>query len=554
MPWSQQEVGRSPADDAARIQETAPLSEWEETFAALARADRSSPLGASDLELLATAAYLLGRVGDCIAALERAYQLHATGGDTRSAVRCAFWMCFHHFNQGEFGQGSGWLAKANRLVEGSSDECAERAYLLLPLAFQLGAIAGEYAAARAMATTAIDIARRCGEPDVVALALNVIGRAFLQEDRVAEGMAALDEAMVEVLSGGVSAPVAGTVYCGLIGACEQIAELRRAGEWTDALSRWCDRQRGMVTFTGPCLVHRATIKQLRGQWADALEEVQVAVERFKEPTDVPASGAAMYRMGELHRLRGEDAAAEAAYGKAAERGYDPQPGLALLRLAQRETLAAAATIRRAVDECADRPTRARLLPAFVEITIASGDHDAARLAADELAEIATVYGTPALAAVSSQARGAVLLAEDDARGALLALRAARRGWQELDAPYEEARVRVLLAIACRALGDEDTATLELGACRRIFERLGAGPDLARLGTGTASGDAAIHGLTTRELEVLHLLATGMTNQAIADELFLSVKTVDRHVSNILTKLGVSSRAAATAYAYRHGLS
>jgi DNA-binding NarL/FixJ family response regulator len=547
------QVGPSAADDSAGAREASPLSEWNETYSTLTQADGSSPLGAADLELLATAAYLVGRVGDCIAALARAYQIHADGEASRSAVRCAFWLCFHHFNQGEFGQGSGWLAKASRLVEGLPEECAERAYLLLPIAFQQGAVAGEYAAARSTATRVIDMARRCGEADAVALALTVVGRSFLREDRVTEGMAALDEAMVEVVAGGVSAPVAGSVYCALVAACEEIAEVRRAAEWTAALSRWCDRQRGMVTFTGQCLVHRATIKQLHGQWAEALEEVRLACERFSGGADVSASGLAMYRMGELHRLKGGYEAAEEAYRQAADQGYDPQPGLALLRLAQGRTDMAAAAIRRAVDECPDRATRAKLLPALVEIAVANGDRDAARSAADELTGIAAVYATPVLAALASQARGAVLLAGDDARGALVALREARRVWRELDAPYEEARARVLVARACHALADEDTARLELESSRRIFERLGAEPELAQIGTGPGGG-GAIHGLTTRELEVLHLIATGMTNQAIADELFLAVKTVDRHVSNIFTKLGVSSRAAATAYAYRHGLS
>jgi TPR repeat protein len=208
------------------------------------------------------------------------------------------------------------------------------------------------------------------------------------EGVVPEGMAVLDEAMLEVITGGVSAPVAGTVYCSLIEACEQIADLRRAQEWTDALSRWCDSQRGMVTFTGQCLVHRATIKQLHGEGVEALQEVRLACTRFAVAANTFASGAAMYRLGELHRLRGDDSDADEAYSRAAERGYDPQPGLALLRLGQRRTEAAAAAIRRAVDECHDRLTRVKLLPALVEIARANGEKESARAASDELAETA----------------------------------------------------------------------------------------------------------------------------------------------------------------------
>jgi DNA-binding CsgD family transcriptional regulator/tetratricopeptide (TPR) repeat protein len=542
-------------DDRARAREASSRSEWSDAFALLTRVDSSSPLGPADLELLATAAYLVGRVRDCLGALERAYRLHADHGDSRSAVRCAFWLCFHHFNSGEFGQGGGWLAKAGRLAERVPERCAERAYLLLPVAFEQVAVAGQYAVGRATATTALDIARGCGETDAVALALNLVGRSFLREGRVAEGLTALDEAMVEVVTGAVSAPVAGAVYCSLIEACEEISELRRAREWTDALSQWCDGQRGMVTFTGQCLVHRATIKQLHGDWVDALEEVRLACERFGVAADVHASGLAMYRLGELHRLRGEDEDAEQAYRQAADRGHDPQPGLALLRLAQGKTDVAVAAIRRAVDECRDRAMRAKLLVAFIEITLVSGDLEAARSAVEELAATAAAYGTPVLAAVSDQARGAALLADGDARGALTALREAQQRWREFDMPYDEARVRVLIAHACDSLGDDETASFEREAARRAFERLGAGPDVARLRTDTTpAAGPTTYGLSRRELEVLRLVATGTTNQAIAKELCLAVKTVDRHVSNILTKLGVRSRAAATAFAYQHGLS
>jgi len=493
-------------------------------------------------------------VADCVRALERAYHVHAVSGDSRSAVRCAFWLCFHHFNQGEFGQGGGWLSKAGRLVEGAPAECAERAYMLLPVAFQQVAVAGEYAAGRATATTALELARRVVEPDIVPLALNLVGRSLVTEGRVAEGLAALDEAMVEVVNGEVSPAVAGTVYCSLIAACEDIAEVRRAQEWTDVLTRWCDRQGGLVTFTGQCLVHRATIKQLHGEWLDALEETQLACERLTVAADAYASGMAMYRLGELHRMRGDAEAAEEAYRQSAEGGNDPQPGLALLRLAQGRADRAGAAIRRAVDECHDRVLRVKLLPAFVEIVLAEGDVATARRGADELGEAAAVYGTPALGAMWSQALGAVLLAGGDPRRAVATLRSAWRAWRELAAPYEEARVRVLIAQGCRALGDGETATLELEAARQAFERLGARPDLARVATELGEGaEAATHGLTARELEVLRLVATGLTNLAIADELHLAVKTVDRHVSNIFAKAGVASRAAATAFAYQHCL-
>jgi DNA-binding NarL/FixJ family response regulator len=371
---------------------------------------------------------------------------------------------------------------------------------------------------------------------------------------VGEGLALLDEAMVAVVAGEISPLVAGTIYCGVIEICREIAELRRAQEWTEALTAWCGRQPDMVTFTGQCLVHRAEILQLHGAWSEAVQEAKQAGERFAHAADSHATGAAFYQQAELYRLTGDVTAAEDAYQQASRWGHQPQPGLALLRLAQGRTDAAEAASRRVVAETTQRFRRAKLLPAHVEIMLTAGDLRAARDAANELAEIAAGYGTPALRAVADHARGAVLLAEGNAQAALVVLRAAWQVWRELEAPHEAARVRVLVGLACRALGDEEAAAMELDAARIVFAQLGATPDLERLqalmGREAASN---ARGLSERELQVLRLLATGTTNRAIAGELSVAEKTVDRHVSNILTKLGVSSRAAATAYAYQHRL-
>jgi DNA-binding NarL/FixJ family response regulator len=540
--------------DLARGRAAARRSDWATAHATLSRADASTPLQADDVELLGTAAYLRGDVAGAVKALRRAYQLHVDADAGERAIRCAFWLCFHLLSSGDFAQAGGWMARANRLLERQPGDGVAHAYLLLPTAFQQVAVDGDHAGGRRTAARAAEIGRRCGDPDVVALALNLEGRALLREGRAGEGMGALDEAMVAVVAGEVTAPVAGSVYCSLIEACEEISDVRRAREWTAALTQWCDAQLGMVTFTGQCLVHRAAISQLRGEWTAALDEARRAGERFAEAADKYATGAAMYRLGELHRCRGAPAAAEDAYRQAGGWGMDPQPGLALLRLAQGRNDAAVAGIVRAVEETTERAARAKLFPALVEILLAAGDVAAARTAADELAEIGAVFGTTALIAAARQARGAVLLAEYDPRAALIALRESVRLWRDLDAPYDEARTRVLVAQACRALADADSAELELEAARRVFARLGARDDLSRVETLSATmSEQADHGLTTRELEVLRLLATGRTNRAIADELVLAVKTVDRHVSNILSKLGVPSRAAATAYAYEHDL-
>jgi DNA-binding NarL/FixJ family response regulator len=525
---------------------------WADAYTALSVADRSSSLAGEDLELLATAAYLLGHLEDCLRALRRAQRFHAEHGDLRRAARCAFWLGFHLINERELAQAGGWLARANRLLE-HEPECAERGYLLVPVALEQ-IVAGDHAAAQETAARAAAIGRRAADDDLTTLALSLQGRSMVRAGRVGAGMGLLDEAMVAVVAGELSPPLAGAVYCSVIDACQEVLEWRRAHEWTRALEAWCAKQPDMVTFTGQCLVHRAEILQLHGAWPQAVEEAQRAGERLQRGADSYAAGASFYRQGELSRVLGDFTAAEDAYRQASRRGLEPQPGLALLRLAQGRTDAAEASSRRVVAETVERFRRARLLPAHVDIMLAAGDAPAAREAADELTGISGRYDTPALRAAAGHALGAVLLAEGDARAAVVVLRAACETWRELEAPYEAARVRVLLGLACRAQGDEDAAAMELDAARGVFTQLGAAPDLARLETVGVPGEAsARHRLTARELQVLRLLAAGKTNHAIASHLVLADKTVDRHVSNLYAKLGVSSRAAATTYAYQHRL-
>jgi DNA-binding CsgD family transcriptional regulator len=539
--------------ELARGREAAGQLAWADAYTALSRADQSSSLAGEDLELLATAAYLLGRVEDCLGALQRAQRFHAERGDLRRAARCAFWLAFHLSGRGELAQAGGWLARANRLLEHEPPDCAERGLLLLSLAVQ-HVVAGDSATARELAARAASIGRHTGDEDLVALALQIQGRALVRLGRVGEAMAAFDEAMVAVVAGELSPVVAGTVYCSVLEACQESLEWRRAREWTAALTAWCGSQPDMVTFSGRCLVHRAEILHLHGAWPQAVEEARRAGERLAQGADSWATGGAWYRRAEVSRMLGDFTAAEDAYRHAGRWGLEPQPGLALLRLAQGRTDAAAAAIRRVVAETSEPLQLARLLPAHVETMLAVGDLPAARQGADELTAIAERVGTPALRAVAGHALGAVLLAEGDARAAVVVLRGAWQTWRELEAPYEAARVRVLVGLGCRALGDEETAAMELDAARSVFAQLGAAPDLARLeALGGRKAAASRHGLTERELQVLRLVAAGKTNHAIASQLVVADKTVDRHVSNIYTKLGVSSRAAATAYAYQHRL-
>jgi len=525
---------------------------WLDAYESFSRADEAAPLGAEDLELLATSAYMLGRDDEWMRALERAHQLHADAEEMPRAARCAIWVGINLALRGEVGGATGWLGRAQRLLDRDGRECAERGYLLLPGVFQHEAT-GDFAAAAATAAEAAEIGQRFGDADLFALATHSQGYMLIKDGQVKKGLGLLDEAMVAVTTGELSPIPTGLVYCGVIMACQEVYEMRRAGEWTAALTRWCEQQPDVVAFTGRCLVHRAEIMQLRGAWGDALEEARRAGLRFEETMN-PAAGLALYRQGELLRLQGEFDAAEEAYRAASGCGWEPQPGLAQLRLAQGRGDVAAAAIRRAAGEVSERLKRAGLLAAYVEIMLAVDDLESARVACRELGEIAESYESDMLAAMVEQARGAVDLAAGDARSALVSLRVALQLWHDLEAPHEAARVRELIALACRALGDEDTAAMELEAAHGVFAQLGAAPDLARVDAlRLTAASAGTHGLTSRELEVLRLVATGGTNKAIAAELVLSERTVDRHVSNIFMKLRVSSRAAATAFAYEHKL-
>jgi DNA-binding NarL/FixJ family response regulator len=309
----------------------------------------------------------------------------------------------------------------------------------------------------------------------------------------------------------------------------------------------------MVAYTGQCRVSRAEILQRRGEWSRAIDEARLALDRFERGSGPGSGGSALYQQGEVHRLRGEYAAAEQAYRAAGRAGQEPHPGLALLRLAQGETVVAEAALRRALAETRDPLRRARLLPSYVDVLLELADTDGAARACDELDVIAARWGGRVLEAVAAGARGAATLAAGSPTEALGPLRDACREWDELDAPFDAARVRVHLAVACRALGDEEGATMELAAARATFERLGAAADLERLRAAGRRSERSDHGLTPREREVLTWLATGRTNRAIAEALSISEKTVARHIANIYGKLGLSTRAAATAYAYEHDL-
>ena len=526
---------------------------WGEAYALLSAADGEAGLDLEDLERLGAVAYLVGRDEEAVDVWGRAHRQGLQVGEIRRAAGCAFWSAFVLLNKGELARGGGWIHRGQRLLDGGDLDCVERGYLRYAASVRL-AFEGDLGAAAAGFAQAAEIGEHFHAPELVALARVGHGRCLIYLGKITEGMALLDESMVAISAQEVSPIAIGDLYCTVIEGCQEVFDLRRAQEWTAAFSRWCDAQPDLVLYRGQCMVHRAELTLLRGAWSNAVSEAQQACDRLAAPTSQTALGAAYYVRAELHRLRGDFTEAEKAYRQANQAGRQPQPGLAQLWLAQGRVDAALVATRQALDEAEDTFTRARLLAPHIEIALAGGDVAGARVAGDELSSIAAEWNTPLLHALSSYATGSILLAEGNARAALAMLRRSAAGWRDLDAPYEVARTRVVMALACRALGDEGSTEMELDAARTVFQQLHAAPDLVRVDElASITPGRAAGGLTPREVQVLALLATGKTNRAIASDLVISEKTVAAHVSSVFTKLRLSSRSAATAYAYEHHL-
>jgi DNA-binding CsgD family transcriptional regulator len=524
---------------------------WRDALEQFITAERIGRLAPDDLERLAVAAFLVGEDTISTAAWERAHHGFLDRGDLPCAVRCAWWLGMILLQSGQYAPAGGWLARAQRVLEDSALDCPERGYVQLPAAVQALA-GGDAAAAYPVFLDVARIADRFDDADLVALSRLGSGQALVAMGDVRQGVSMLDEAMVAVTTGDVSPIPAGIIYCATIISCRDIYDLRRAREWTAALDRWCERQQGLRPFRGQCLVHRSEIMQLGGNWAGALLEVRQACEHLSQEHGDPVLGMALYQQAELHRLRGEYQAAEDAYRQASTWAHPVHPGMGLLRLAQGRREEAQVAIQQALTEARGRPARSKLLPAYVEIMLAAGEIDAARAATAELEQLAAEFESPYQRAVVDSARGSLLLAEGDPAAAAAVLRSAATRWWELEVPYEAARGRTLIGVAYARLGDTTTAGLEWAAARRLFDDLDAKPDLAKIEKLAGPPDQTAV-LTAREVQVLSLVASGKTNREIAAELVLSEHTVRRHLQNIFTKLGLSSRSAATAYAYEHGL-
>ncbi len=517
---------------------------------ALDRLRGAGDLAAEDRMALATSAYLLGNVDEAVRALQAGYQDRIRNGDSLGAARFASWLGLLLNARGESAVGGGWVARAQRLLESETQDVVERGYLLAHEFFkQLGR--GDLARAAETAARVVETGRRFNEHDLIAQGLMMQGRMMIYAGRVPEGLALLDEAMIGLAAGEVSPIIAGMAYCSLIEACQELSDFSRAASWTSALTRWCDTQPGLVPYTGQCALHRGQIMRLRGAYDEALAEFAQAQRRYVKEGTVAPAGMALTEQGDVLRIRGKLDEAEAAYRQAAELGHEPQPGLALSWLARGRTTAAITAIHRLLAEAHDPVHRSWMLPAAVEVLVLARLLDEARQHSDELTGIASAFGNSALRAMAAYAAANVELASGELEDALSHARGSCRLWSGVGAPYETARARVLVARALRELGDEDSATTEFAAARRAFAEVGAAP--AATEVDRLLGRARPAGLTERELEVLKLVAEGRSNPDIARVLVLSHKTVERHLSNIFTKLDVPSRTAAAAYAHEHGL-
>jgi len=527
---------------------------WADAARLLGEAEAREPLEADDFEALATARFLLCPDQAGAGVMVAASQVLLERGDVPRAARAAFWAGATLARLGERAASSGWTSRGLRLLEEAGLlDSVERGYLLIPSIFD-AVRARELEVASGLIAEAGAIARRFHDRDLATVVRHLDARTLLARGQASAGLAILDDVVVTATTSEISPLIAGLLFCSVIVTAHQAHDLGRAREWTAAAERWRQSQPDLEMYRGECQVYRAHVLQVAGDWPGAQQQVTSACEAFLRPPPHPAAGLAFYEQGDLHRLTGRHAEAEEAFTRAASLGHSAQPGLALLRLAQGRLEAAAAGIRRALTEASEPLARAGVLPSFVEIMLATGAHDEAHAAAAELREVAARSGSDYLKAMAAQADGAVLLSAGDVDSALPRLRDAAAAWQRLEAAYSFARTRLMIGEACAALGDADAARLEIEGARDVFRQLGAEPDLRAAESRLAAPERGRPaGLTEREVELLALLATGRTNREIAGELFISEKTVARHVSNIFNKIGVSSRAAATAFALRQGL-
>lgn len=515
--------------------------------AAFIEAARSGSLLVDDRLGLADASWWTGDNQEALAGYEEAFNGLLELNAPAKAAKLALDIGFLWVLRGDFTVGSGWLTRGRRLLD-ALPECVEHGF---GLAVEMDDAISELRFEDAIATARRiqDLASRFGDPTLTAIGLAGEGRALIRSGQTARGISILDEAMLPIAAGSVSPDWVGNIYCQLMGICHDLADFRRAWEWTEATERWCSRFSSAVMFLGVCRMHRAQLLQIRGEWDDAESEAERVCQDLAD-MNIFAVAESFYQIGEVRRLRGDLRGAEESYRRAHHLGRDPHPGLALVRVAQGRVGNGLGSLKAALASETDDFARARLLDAQVEVALAASEDALAEAASSELQRIADTHRSPGMSAMAAAAAGAVTAARGDHTSAMVLLRDAIKRWSELGSPYRVARARVTAGQVLQALGDTDGAALELESASSVFAELGAGPDLRairQLGTGPPGG------LTAREAEVLSHIASGQTNREVATTLFIAEKTVARHLSNIFTKLGVSTRTEAAAFAHHHGM-
>ncbi len=533
-----------------RARDAVERGSWGEACELFEQLD-DSQLEPTDLEAMADAAWWVCKLDEAIAVRSRAYADHLAAGNERSAGYAAWRLSCDYGIKGESSAGSGWLRRAQRHLAGH-DACVERGFLAITES-ELARTAGNLELARARADVAVELGERCNSLDLHAMGIQTLGRALIASGEMRDGMALLDEAMTLVISQRLSAMFTGWIYCNVVATCMECADVGRAGEWTVAAMMWCTSVSELTPYHGICRMHTVEIDVMHGDWRRAESEaLRTAQEMQGMEQHVVAD--ALYAIGEINLRRGDLAAAEEWFMRAQEKGGDPQPGLASVRLAQGKLHAAAAGLRLSLSSAVE-PTlrRARLLATQVDVSIAANDRATARQAAEALEDIASRTSSTLLDAMVTTALAALLLAEGEAESASQNAHQAWSMWQQLKSPYDAARSRMLIGLAAKHAGDADRAYSQLEGARAAFERLGAEADARVAAAHLSKANDLPRGLSMRELEVLRLVASGRTNREIATEMVISEHTVSRHLQNIFRKLDVASRAAATAFAFENSL-
>ncbi|MBB4930599.1 DNA-binding NarL/FixJ family response regulator [Lipingzhangella halophila] len=531
------------------VRRLAESSRWREAYELLTLADVSA-LGPADLELFADCAWWRCRVEEEIDLRQRAFAGFVAAQEPRRAAYAAWLLSIRYGLRGDSTTSSGWLQRAHRQL---ADEPVgvEHGYLACSQTEQaLGQ--GQVEQAAQHARWAVELGQRFADPNLTALGMSWQGLCCLARNDVDGGVLLLDEVMTSVGAGELDPHFTGWVYCFVIGMCMSVADLQRAGQWAQAAWRWASSLPEATPYHGLCRVRQVEVMSLRGELDAAEDQAHRACAEMME-FEPRLAGEAYYVTGEVLRRKGKLDAAEAAFAEARELGHDPQPGLARIRLEQGRVDEAASSLRAALAVPGRPPfQQMTLLAARLEVALVTEELYTARTMCEQMAAVADEVPSDALAAAAATAHGRLRLAEGDAEAALAQLRPAAASWRALELACEVAETRSLIGLATRALGDREGAEQELRAAHRQLERLGATADATRIAAMLGDRDA-LRGLTERECEVLSLVASGRTNREIAAELVVSKHTVARHLSNIFTKLGVSSRTAAATFAIEHDL-